>query len=314
MSDLINVRSVEPYYAALGPAHDVERGHGSYSYTKYYWPTPHVVAIQNQYEAWLTDLTAKVSEGETLAKAKKSLAGRYPKFVLKRTIAAEIVDPSIKTRRLEAVAKSEAERVEREQRCQAELARCEQMGDLNLTAYALKCMHALNRAAKSLPYGRDQIYALKKGLLEALVLAEQATVGKYQISRTTGYYHYCDCAEYDEPARETGWYSRHENSTCHRCGEGSCGSQATSTETWYLIRCGPALGGYGFHQPGAGCGKLTPSASLLEAYDAVANPIEAHDPTNPNREVPDLGIDTGTQIKIVEMLARRLAATNRGAS
>jgi len=71
-------------------------------------------------------------------------------------------------------------------------------------------------------------------------------------------------------------------------------SPVFETQAWYLIDCG---GRYRFHQP-----KVTGEVA------ALAKPTEPHDPTQPQREIPDIDLTIEAQKTCVRMATERLKA------
>jgi len=79
---------------------------------------------------------------------------------------------------------------------------------------------------------------------------------------------------------------------------GSTGTPRRSSRIWYLVR----LRGHGFHQPG-------PAGPI---FGAVAGPIESHDPTNPNLEIPKIGLTIVAQVRCVELVVDALTTQAAG--
>ena len=206
-------------------------------------------------------------------------------------------------------AREEHEAQLREERERRELESLEKGHNDVLIARALDCMHALNRYAKQIRskanlerwegqtfwlHGRfgpaasdyrfsslqSKIYALKDRLLTALVLTDRASVGVFEHTRTTRE-HYCpDCGR--------SWVG---DSQCYECRIAS-GVPTRETTRFYLVDCGH---GYRFHQPG-----------VCEQVARRVLPIEPHDPTQPVREVPDVGLSVEGQIRCVQLAVERL--------
>jgi hypothetical protein len=172
------------------------------------------------------------------------------------------------------------------------------LDDDALIARAIESLHSLNRRAKELRDRRntfrratfakhlsddiETIYSLKDALLEALVLAGRATVGTFEIDRS----------EWDEPSEHycefcgRSWFG---DSWCYACQDDTGES---IPETWYVIDCGP---GFRFHQP-----------DVSEAVAARAVEIEPHDPQQPQREIPKVGLTIAAQKACVDMATARL--------
>lgn len=175
---------------------------------------------------------------------------------------------------------------------QAGLHLVESLGGEALIARAIECLHSLNRLAKHLPRVLDhgpgweyypltrrapmaeRIYGTKDQFLDAVVRAGRATVGTFTFGRTT---RYMTCALCDRQWTGNNW--------CYACRDDH-GIAETVSEEWFLIDCGH---GYRFHQP-------TVSAEVK----ALAKPIEPHDPTQPPRDVPDVGLGMPAQLVCVQ--------------
>jgi hypothetical protein len=170
------------------------------------------------------------------------------------------------------------------------------LDDNALVEKAIEAMHALNRRAKeirdrknvyrratfarALAHDMEDIYALKDRLLEALVLAARATVGRFEVQVVSNERVCSGCGH--------SWFG---GPRCYACDEDS-GVALESTRTWYIIDCG---NGYRFHQPQASA-----------AVAAKAAQVRPHDPTQPQREIPKIGLTIQAQRRCVEMATSRL--------
>lgn len=167
---------------------------------------------------------------------------------------------------------------------------------------ALQALHALNRRAKekrdrASGYRRaswrervqeemEAIYALKSELLTALVEAGKATV--YTFDRQGRYrspeYWCSDC--------DREWRGDDE---CYRCGGlGAVVAEGGHImETWYVVE----VGQYRWHQP---------SHAASTRMREVAVTIDAHDPDQPQREIPKVGLTIEAQHRCIELAIERL--------
>ena len=170
----------------------------------------------------------------------------------------------------------------------------------DLVAKALEALHALNRRAKEIrdrqrQYRRasfaaalgeqiEDIYAVKTRYLNALVQAQRATVETFteRIDRVGGWY----CPACD---REWGGW----DSACYRCGCLGDPQASEGDDTWYIVQAG----GFRFHQPGD---------TATQAMRKAAKPITPHDPTQPQREIPNVGLTIEAQFAAVRLATRRL--------
>jgi len=171
----------------------------------------------------------------------------------------------------------------------------EALHDDALIARALDALFALNRRAKKIRDSRneyrrasfatalgreiDAIYSLKDGFLEAMALSGRAKVYAFEHERPSGY----ECAEC-----EREWWG--SDPECFGCGFD--GDPIIEIEEWYLLDCG---GHYRFHQP-----------SASDAVAALAFPIPPHDPNQPQREIPRVGLTIEAQRVCVRMATERL--------
>lgn len=177
------------------------------------------------------------------------------------------------------------------------------LADDQLVAKALTALHALNRRAKKIrdhrsEYRRasfakaldeelERIYDLKDSLLEVLVLTGRATVSTFEI----------DPSQDDEPCEMScgtcgrSWFG---GDWCYEC-QYETGEPVP--ETWYVIDCG---NGYRFHQP---------EESVSEDVAELAVTIPPHDPTQPQREIPKIGLTIEAQKACVRLAIERLAVT-----
>ncbi len=154
---------------------------------------------------------------------------------------------------------------------------------------ALDSMFALNRRAKHLRHDRPataRIYASKDAFLGAMVRAGRARVETFDVRRASGAMH-CRCCS-------RSWVG---DPWCYACG---LSSGSGEPERWFVVDCG---GRYRFHQP-----------RLPDDLAALAVPVPAHEPTQPPREVPDIGISVEMQFEVVAKateLLRGAGATRR---
>lgn len=156
---------------------------------------------------------------------------------------------------------------------------------------AVEALHALNRRAKekrdrASEYRRasfaekvrdemEVIYRQKDHFLDAALRAGMAKLFTFEVQTGT---------EYDCCGRT--WYSsaEYDESECFSCGCAVYGDP--SYKTWYVVEvCGRR-----FHQP-----------SIAADVEGLAEPTEAHDPRQPQREVPNVGLTIEAQSKCVEM-------------
>ncbi len=172
------------------------------------------------------------------------------------------------------------------------------LDDDHLVEKALTALHALNRRAKEirdrrntyrragfsekLELEKEAIYALKDDLLEALVLAGRATVGVFTSVVETREVR-CDCCD-------RTWFG---STWCYRCDDDT-GEAVWDPQTWYVIDCG---NGYRFHQP---------EESVSDDVADLAVKIEPHDPTQPQREIPKVGLTIEAQKACVRLAIERL--------
>lgn len=177
------------------------------------------------------------------------------------------------------------------------------MSDKELIPKALESLHALNRRAKKIRdngneyrgskffkyyrYRLDHIYELKTSFLDALVIAGHAKVSKFTHERMTGYYFECDVCE-------TSFFSGSQHAECRYCYGILDGEESRKIETWYIISCL----GYRFHQP-----ENTATEAIIE--NAVAE-INSHDPDQPQREIPKVGLTIEAQHAYVLEAIKRL--------
>jgi hypothetical protein len=157
------------------------------------------------------------------------------------------------------------------------------LDDNEVVARALLAMHALNRLAKHLRgVGESNrgIYVLKDEFLLEMVLSGRATVGRFQHHGPTNEVYCTDC--------DRSWYG---DTYCNACDDDT-GEPVCRDSTWYLVDCG---GIYRFHQP-----KVDPQVA------AVSREIPAHDPNQPVREIPRVGLGRVGQQAYVREATRRL--------
>lgn len=183
---------------------------------------------------------------------------------------------------------------------QKQVAALEALSTDALISRALEALRALNRRAKEkrdraneyrrsrfAVYVRDEIneiYGLKTAFLNALVVAGLTKVESWSVEREPSEW-YCDYCE-------KHWYGR-GNDECFGCG-GSGEPMNGGPETWVIVDCR----GFRFHQP---------PSEVTAAMLAAATPVEPHDPTQPQREIPDVGLTVAAQVACVQMAAARLA-------
>jgi len=154
-----------------------------------------------------------------------------------------------------------------------------------LVSRALECMHALNRQAKYLrAAGRaatQPIYDLKDVLLGAMIRAGRAQVYAFETTRVSRQMFCRGCGR--------DWVG---DSYCYEC-EDDTGEATVETVRWFVVDCG---GGYRFHSP-----------SLPEDLARLANSIEPHDPNQPLREIPDLGLTEEAMRATITAATHRLS-------
>jgi len=174
-----------------------------------------------------------------------------------------------------------------------------QLNDDDLVETALDSIFALNRRAKklrdtrkeyrrasfadSLEFEISAIYTTKDRFLAALALAGRAKVSVYELTRTAGY----SCCN-------RSWWG--SSAKCRRCG--GEGSPKIETKKWYLVDCG---GHYRFHQP-----------QVPDEVAALATPMEPHDPTQPQREIPEIDLTIEAQKTCVRIATERLKTAMSG--
>jgi len=181
---------------------------------------------------------------------------------------------------------------------------------------ARQCMRAQNRRAKHHRRDRvvvwdgdeaymgrsaivEQVYTLKKRFLMAWVEHDQALRVEHFTRRRVRGWECFNC--------ERSWGGGEHADECYSCGDS--GSPILATEDWFIV---DLEGGYRFHQPG----NELPEAGLSR-YLSIAVEVEAHDPDQPLREVPYLGLTDAAQrhcieraiIALTRRAARRHAAT-----
>lgn len=165
-----------------------------------------------------------------------------------------------------------------------------------LVPRALEAMHCLNRRAKE---KRDrasdfsrmrfaeaireevaEIYRLKERFLAALVNAGLTQVQTFVERREAGW----ECTTCGH-----SWGGHRED--CFRCG--GVGEPEYDDVTWCIVECR----GYRFHTP-------KPTTTML----TIAVEIEPHDPTQPQRKIPDVGLTIAAQMECVVMATAQLNA------
>lgn len=162
---------------------------------------------------------------------------------------------------------------------------------------SLEALHALNRRAKEKrdrlsTYRRatfsravrdeiDRIYRPKDRFLEALIRAGYARVERFTIKRISGWS--CHCCD-----REWRGFGRQ----CFDCGR--AGQAKSVDETWFVIDCGR---GFRFHQP-----------ALAADLAVMALEVPPHEPTQPAREIPKVGLTIEAQFRAIELAVERLSA------
>jgi hypothetical protein len=180
-----------------------------------------------------------------------------------------------------------------------------QMGEEELFSLAVLSLASLNRLAKkkrdrinkireraeqdkpaasdfALRRAIDRIYEHKNAFLDAAVRAGRATVGVYSIVQDNG----MTCNQCGSTWFGGDW--------CRRCKDRS-GTPQRGPTPWYLVQ----IGEQGWHQPD---NKATPAMRI------VAKPIEPHDPHQPQREIPDVGLRMDGQFAAVRLATERLLA------
>lgn len=175
------------------------------------------------------------------------------------------------------------------------------LDDEQLVAKALTALHALNRRAKKIrdhraEYRRasfakaleeelERIYDLKDSFLEVLVLTGRATVYTFEIDPSRDE----DPCEMNCEGCGRSWFG---NAWCYECDDAS---GEPVPETWYVVDCGS---GYRFHQP---------EESVSEEVADLAVKIPPHDPNQPQREIPKIGLTIEAQKTCVRLATERLA-------
>lgn len=177
-----------------------------------------------------------------------------------------------------------------------------------LLGKALEAMHSLNRRQKekrdrAKTYRRAtfsqalrnevaETYALKNRFLAALVASGRARVEVFNKTRRDPTFFGCIDYNHDFYVRVSTEYKDEEiediELTCHRCGGTACvvDDDGLSVEPWYVVQ----IGTYRFHQP---------STSASPKLREVAVPCEPHDPTQPRREIPNVGLTIEAQRQCV---------------
>ena len=179
---------------------------------------------------------------------------------------------------------------------QRQVAKLTTMTDEGIVVAALEAMHALNRRAKkvrdqrntyrratfarALDYEVEAIYSLKDAFLTAMVRAGRARVEVFSVTRHDGY-------ECFSCGRTWGG----SNDECFRCI--ASGIPIVAHDTWYVIDCG---NGRRFHQP-----------EVPRDVAAVAVAVEPHEPTQPAREIPTVGLTIEAQRECIRIAIQRLA-------
>lgn len=140
---------------------------------------------------------------------------------------------------------------------------------------AMRALHMLNRRAKHLDRdSREPIYDAKSALLLRVTRAGLSTVESFDVQRTTREY-----VPYSYDAEIEGQYYEEQE-------EGEWTS-VTYTETWHVVECE----GYRFHVP--------PWTTPGTLYEQLAKPIASHDPSQPAREVPEIGLTAAQALRLV---------------
>ena len=178
------------------------------------------------------------------------------------------------------------------------------LGDEALLALSVRALHALNRRAKekrdradSIRWSRrmsavidairseiDSIYTLKTAFLDRVVRSGVARVEAIDVESRRVTCHGCG----------RSWVG---DSWCHACCDDT---GEHDSDTWYIVECQ----GHRFHQP--------PSEATA-AMRSIAQPGEPHDPTQPARETPDVGLTIEAQYAVVRMMRDRLVEGERRA-
>jgi hypothetical protein len=185
-----------------------------------------------------------------------------------------------------------------------QVAELREMDDDALLDKALASMHALNRRAKEKRDRRrryrqatfssavgdeiDAIYELKDRFLMVLVAAGHATVERFELKTRRGEM-VCRTCGRSWSALSGDW--------CHECeSESGEAEEFEEVTEWYVVCC---RDGIRFHQPGE---------SASAEIRAAARPTDAHDPNQPQREIPNVGLTIEAQHRCVELAIERLMA------
>lgn len=177
------------------------------------------------------------------------------------------------------------------------------LSDDDLFRHSREAMRALNRRAKekrdrARQYRRCSfsgrvaeelalIYELKNEYLDAVVWQGLATVERFAVVRENQTYE-CHCCG-------RTWGARNGDAWCRDCASntGALLSEASASE-WFVVDCGD---GFRFHQPAA----FATGAMRSQAID-----VEPHEPTQPRREIPNIGLTIEAQLRCVELMIERL--------
>jgi hypothetical protein len=166
-----------------------------------------------------------------------------------------------------------------------------------LLVRSLDALHALNRRAiekrdrrnryKNLDFADaieaeiEAIHDYKTRFLDALVGAGLAHVETFTVERRSSRVSCIQCH------RE--WVG---DTLCFKCGDDT-GERNVETETWYVVTCGL----YRFHQP---------EEEATKCMVASARTVPPHDPSQPQREIPQVGLTVKAQFICIDLMMKRL--------
>lgn len=137
----------------------------------------------------------------------------------------------------------------------------------DLLSRAVEAMHALNRRAKT---KRDQAQEYRRASFSRAIQHELDSIYELKDRFLEA------CLRAGKATLTTFDLEREPN---------------MHTETWYVV----AVGGHRFHQP-----------SVAVDLVAMATPEEPHDPTQPAREIPKVGLTIQAQRQCVELAIAKL--------
>jgi len=192
-------------------------------------------------------------------------------------------------REKEVAARSKRNRKSEGSRTREQIKALKKLNFDDLFAKALASMAALNRRAKHLRSGRSTkagdrraIYEVKDRFLRAVVEAGRADrVLTWTIERPGLEVECKDCGHV--------WWGN--GPECFACG--GWGEAVAQVERWYLVE----VGDYAWH---------TPHSSSVLHQVAVPHPDGGHDPDQPTREIPKVGLTIEAQMTCVELANERL--------